>query len=247
MQDSIPRTSGIYKITCTVNGRFYIGSSNNCSKRWGYHRRDLRGGKHHSIHLQRAWNKYGEAAFIFEIIETVDPQSLFDREQYWLDTLKPFDERGFNNNPVANRPDWTGHKHTLETRAKMSASQIGHTLSPESRAKISAARIGMKMSLETKEKIGSKFRGRKLSAEHVAKVAAKHIGSKRSPDACRNIGNSKSKNYIATSPDGLEIKLRNLKQFCYEQGLEYTSMSKVATGKATHHQGWKCRYDKEGE
>ena len=54
---------GVYKITCKVNNRFYIGASINIENRWREHRRDANNQKHHSIIFQRAWNKYGEDAF----------------------------------------------------------------------------------------------------------------------------------------------------------------------------------------
>ena len=239
---SIPKTSGIYKITCTANGKIYIGSSNNCEHRWMYHRRDLRGGRHHSIYLQRAWNKYGEKSFMFEVIELVMPWSLLDREQYWLDKLKP----EFNVSSLAQCPSsWKGRKHTPETRAKISAANMGHMVSIESRAKISKARKGTKRDPAITEKIVSKLRGRKLKPEHIEKVAAKHRGMKRSPLACQNIGESKSKSYIVISPNGDEIEIRNLKKFCRENGLEYTSLAKVAAGTQTHHRNWKCRHTEE--
>src|SRR5712671_3867618 len=97
MNSSVPRTSGIYKITCIANGKIYVGSSANLRIRWEQHCNDLRRKAHHSIHLQRAWNKYGENVFIFEIIELVMPWAILDREQYWLDKLKPYDRSiGFN-------------------------------------------------------------------------------------------------------------------------------------------------------
>ncbi len=58
---------GVYKITNTVNGKFYIGASNNIAKRWRSHKRDLNKQTHHNKYLQRAWNKHSELAFIFEV------------------------------------------------------------------------------------------------------------------------------------------------------------------------------------
>lgn len=53
----------IYAIRNTVNGNAYIGSTTNYKSRWFTHKSLLRKGKHHSFILQRAWDKYGEAAF----------------------------------------------------------------------------------------------------------------------------------------------------------------------------------------
>lgn len=87
--------SGIYKITCIKNGRFYIGSAKNILKRSKRHLTDLKLNKHINIHLQRAYDKYGESSFIFEIVEYCDLYDLLIREQYYLDLLKPY-EFGFN-------------------------------------------------------------------------------------------------------------------------------------------------------
>ena len=50
----------IYKIENKIAGKLYIGSSLSLKNRWERHRRDLNSGIHHSIHLQRAWDKYGD-------------------------------------------------------------------------------------------------------------------------------------------------------------------------------------------
>ncbi len=81
---------GIYKITNTANGKFYVGSSKDTDSRWVGHKRCLRGGYHCNIILQRSWNKYGEAAFDFAVLEEVnDVGQLLIREQHYLDTLQP--------------------------------------------------------------------------------------------------------------------------------------------------------------
>lgn len=54
-----PKTkSGVYKITNTINGNFYIGSSIRIRERWYEHKYLLNKGTHHSKHLQNSWNKY---------------------------------------------------------------------------------------------------------------------------------------------------------------------------------------------
>lgn len=50
-----------------------------------------------------------------------------------------------------------------------------------------------------------------------------------------------SKTYIVTFPDGTEITVTNLKQFCRENDLSQAHMSSVATGKRKHHKGYKAR------
>lgn len=87
---------GVDKITNIINGKFYIGSSNNIKNRWHQHKKKLNEGTHGNTHLQRAWDKYGCDNFIFEIIEECSPEVQFEREQYYLDTLNPFDDNGYN-------------------------------------------------------------------------------------------------------------------------------------------------------
>ena len=87
---------GVYKITNMVNGKFYIGSSNNIYNRWCQHKNSLNEGTHGNTHLQNAWNKYEEQNFKFEIIEECAPEMQFEREQFYLNKLNPFDDNGYN-------------------------------------------------------------------------------------------------------------------------------------------------------
>jgi len=64
--------SGIYKIINVVNNKFYIGSSVDLRKRKSKHFSELRHNKHNNKHLQRAWDKYGEASFVFVVVEELD-------------------------------------------------------------------------------------------------------------------------------------------------------------------------------
>jgi len=74
---------GIYAITNKVTGRRYIGRSIDIGRRWQAHLLGLSRGRHYNIHLQRAWLRYGDQAFVFSVIETVDdPDRLIEREQF---------------------------------------------------------------------------------------------------------------------------------------------------------------------
>ena len=228
--DSIPRTSGIYKITCTVNGKIYVGSAINLYKRLQGHQWELRNNRHTNIYLQRAWNKYGESAFTFEVIELVMPWSRFDRENYWLKTLKPFDKNiGFN---------------TCKTAGEI-PSQKGRLVSDETRAKMSRAAQNRGMQPEAIEAMRRANAGKKHTPEHIEKVAAVHRGKKIKPEQLEKMTEATSRNYIATSPNGIEIRVRNLSKFCRDNGLNNKALSNVAYGFCSHHKGWKCRRDKE--
>lgn len=174
----IPDASGIYKITCKANKRIYIGSAVNLRRRKNGHWHTLRKNKHHSLHLQRAWNKYSEQAFTFEVLELVLPISLTAREQYWLNKLKPFGRKGFNGSREAGSP--LGMKRSPEAREKMRLVQLGKKMppmSPEAKAKISQANLGRKRTPEAKAK---------MRQVHLGKILGKHT-----PEHCENIRQSK--------------------------------------------------------
>ena len=87
---------GVYKITNKQNGKFYIGSSKDVYHRWYEHKYDLKNHNHCNQYLQNAWDKYGENSFDFEVLEECAPKVQFEREQYYLNTLNPFEENGYN-------------------------------------------------------------------------------------------------------------------------------------------------------
>lgn len=114
--------SGIYKITCSGNGKVYIGSATNFCTRWSMHLHDLRNNKHHGDYMQNSYNKYGEESFQFEILEYVeDVDKLIVREQYWLDTIKPYNrDVGFNT--LEHAGSALGATVSEETKYKLSVS-----------------------------------------------------------------------------------------------------------------------------
>lgn len=60
----------LYQIVHVESGRKYIGQTSRPPiKRWREHLYPLRHGKHRNRFLQYAWDKHGEAAFKFEIIQ----------------------------------------------------------------------------------------------------------------------------------------------------------------------------------
>lgn len=148
---------GVYKIANKINGKIYVGSAKDFSERWNRHLRQLRKGKHHSKHLQRAYDKYGEDNFSFEIIEICSEEQRLEREQYYLDALLPFGDRGYNESKKAtncvlygenngmygkrgeNNPNF-GRRNTEETKRKMSMAAKGKKKTESSKRKLSETR-----------------------------------------------------------------------------------------------------------
>lgn len=78
---------GIYRMTNTQTGKFYIGSSVDIRNRWYKHLSHLRRGIHANAHLQAAFTQSGEDAFLFELVEACEPGALLALEQYHIDAL----------------------------------------------------------------------------------------------------------------------------------------------------------------
>jgi group I intron endonuclease len=71
--------SGVYKISF-VN-KCYIGSTVDLYMRLAQHISHLRANKHHSIYMQRCYNKYGEDQFSMEILEYCENNVFVLREK----------------------------------------------------------------------------------------------------------------------------------------------------------------------
>jgi len=187
----------IYKIRNILNDHYYIGSTVDSRKRFWEHRKNLRNGTHDCIHLQRAWNKYGEDCFKFEIVEQLNDRSeLYPAEQKWID--KHFKQNYFYN--VSPNADSPMRNATPEMRAHLSKiakawhkknvhPMQGKKGTPEQNAHLSKVlkglhagekhyRYGKSVSEETRKKIGDtqrgkpKGEGRKVSPEGMAKIRA---------------------------------------------------------------------------
>ena len=84
----ILKKSGIYKITNTVNGKFYIGSSTNLGNRFSVHKTTLKNNYHDNQYLQNSYNKYGGENFTIEVVEFCEKNEVVEREQFWIDVTK---------------------------------------------------------------------------------------------------------------------------------------------------------------
>ena len=111
---------GIYEIRNIINNVIYIGSSINVEKRMCMHRSLLNRGKHHSIKLQRAWNKYNSESFLFTLLKEVEEKKLKNEEQDILDKVLTNRKLYYNISVDATAPS-RGQKITDIVKAKTSA------------------------------------------------------------------------------------------------------------------------------
>ena len=170
----------IYRITCIANSKFYIGSTVNKAQRWARHRKGLRDGTHPNKHMAAAWAKYGEQAFVFEVLETVDdPAALFAAEQKYLDEHAGKDYC-FNWALYAGAP--------MRGKFGPESSNYGKKLSEEVKQKIREkvsgslnATYGVPVPEERKQKIREAnlrypHKERKHTPEAISKIAAASRG-----------------------------------------------------------------------
>lgn len=88
---------GIYGIRCVEDNKWYVGQAVNLYNRLKNHRSALLRQKG-SVHLQRAYNKYGADSFEVYILEIVASNGdLNAAERHYMDEFKSYDrEHGFN-------------------------------------------------------------------------------------------------------------------------------------------------------
>ncbi len=107
----------VYKITNNIDGKFYIGSTNNLIKRYYTHIYDIRSGRNTCVKLIRAVNKHGEDNFKFEMVCECPTNEIIKTEQQYIDNLEPH----YNIAKIAGSN--IGIKRTEEVKYKKSISQ----------------------------------------------------------------------------------------------------------------------------
>lgn len=129
---------GIYRIRNKITETVYIGQAEIVTTRWATHRRCLRRNKNtRNLYLQRAWNKYREDNFIFEIVFQLIPmarkelQIVLDNAEILI--LKEYKDNCYNL-MEAGISSMVASESTLE---KLSEHNKKQWQKPEHRAKIS--------------------------------------------------------------------------------------------------------------
>lgn len=103
----------------------YVGQATNINQRWSEHKAELRSNKHGNAHLQKAWKKYGEQSFKFEVLEKCEEQYLHSMENWWCNMLDVHNrEYGYN---IQLTSPYGCSRHAEETKEKIRQSAIGNT------------------------------------------------------------------------------------------------------------------------
>ena len=221
----------IYKTTNKINGKIYVGQTNN-------NRSDYFGS---GLLLTRAMKKYGRKNFMREDIEMCSTQHQLDkRERFWikkLDSQNP--QVGYN---IDNGGNGRG-RISEQTKKKMSISRVGK-LSP---------RIGLKHTEETKNVMARLATGRYHTEETKRKLSKFNMGKnnynygKVKSEQTKNkisLANIKFRDSyskwmcILISPNGKKHTMFTVRQFCFNNGLDPRRMCELVSGKRKCYNGW---------
>ena len=252
--------SGVYKVTCLKDGKFYIGSSVNIKGRFRYHKASLSLGCHKNRHLQKAWNIYGENNFRFEIIEYLpDKKKTKEREQYWIDKTRCFDRKiGFNICPKVGSS--FGVKRTEKFKNKIRLANLNR--SPELKQKIiDAIRransipcrnkgktyeeiYGVKKAIRIKRKKREAMKGKSLwngarilSPQHLENIR-KSNSKPKSQETKDKLAKYFARTHYLINPKGDKIIIVNLTKYCRENNLNQGNMCAVSRGDYKNYKGW---------
>lgn len=177
-------TCGIYFITCSVNGRGYVGMSSNIEQRWENHRYMLNRGEHQNLHMLASWNKYGSDSFKFEILEEVLEKNLPTAEIDYIARLCPefnMDDGGGGKTAAFFRDmwKWPGMREHIGEQVSRALNQpnvkkkhrdaVIAAWTSEKRAEHSA-RLNRP---ETKKRMSDSHRGYKMPQSQKDKIAQK--------------------------------------------------------------------------
>ena len=83
------KISGVYKITNTITGDFYVGSSKDINRRLAAHKWPSVWKNRPNNQMYLDMQKYGVDKFDFQILEEVEESFLKEAEQKFIETLKP--------------------------------------------------------------------------------------------------------------------------------------------------------------
>lgn len=173
----------IYLITNKINNKVYIGKTDDVKSRWQKHLSSarLKTEKGYFL-LHKAINKYKQNNFIISIIEEHEDELIaFIQEAYWIEHYKSNvckygNQYGYNL--TSGGEGASGHKHTQESKYKMSIASSGKPKSNAHRSSLSLAHTGKSLTSEHKNNIGKSVKGKIRSDQSKENYSQSKLGNK---------------------------------------------------------------------
>jgi len=212
--------SGVYQIILREDGRSYIGSAVDILARWQAHKNNALNEKLKVKQVvSRALRKHGLENFDWKVLEYCSKETLIEREQHYLDTIRPFADEGngFNVRKIAKSNK--GIIRSVEAREKQSKTMLGVPKTEEHKRNMSLnwhknrgeeyyQQLSEKVSgdknpakrKEVREKISKANTGRtwKNDVERVKRHSAQRKGKTYSDEAKANMKLAQQKNKTRT-------------------------------------------------
>lgn len=226
--------SGIYAIINLINGKLYIGQSNNIQKRIRNHLILLRNGNHYNGHLQSAWNKYGEDNFDYVVLKECSVDELDYYEIKYIAEYKTADRAcGYNLGAGGHRCS-----RSEETRKKLSIALKGREIKESTRRKLSQVNSGYKMTEGQLQKIKEKAAGHPGASWNAEQRALQRV----------NHPNRKAVKQIDLNNGTVLHTYMSMKQAADETGISRWHIFEVCNGLSNHAGGYKWEFaDCNGE
>lgn len=208
----VEKISGIYRIVCVKNGRYYYGSSKNIHLRWLRHKRALRKNVHDNPIVQRVWNKHGEDTFRVELIKKVPKDRLLEVENVYL-------------------KEHVGKSNCMNIAKDAFAPMLGRKLDPKRRGWIAN---WWKSNKVARQQQSSLMKLRAKDPEYKKELL------RRSKIGVQRAALARQKTYSGfISPNGKVYEdVVNLNEFCRTHGLDNRLLHMVDKEKRKRHRGW---------
>lgn len=200
---------GIYGIYSKIKNKWYIGESKDIFDRWSDHKKTLKSNSHHSIKLQRHYNKYGIQDLGFSILMTQE-----SNRSFWEKFLiKCFDsyKNGFNCTEGGEHPPHRPYKKFI-----LSNFLTGETVEGENLKQFSIERNVPLSSLWA-----------------VLKGIYNQTNGWYDPSK-----NNKPKPYKLIDPTGQEYIFFSIKEFAMSNNLNKNQLTNILNGFTKYHKGW---------
>lgn len=238
--------SGIYKIENEVNGRVYYGSSIDLKRRKREHFNALKKRKHSNPFLQNDFNKYGDGVFAFHITKFCSPENLLVQEQRYLDEFWDQKTKCYNIKKTAEMS-------SEEVRNKLSKANFGNgnpmfgnrgRLNKNSRKIFQFDKRGNLLAVhfgcnEAATKTHGNPSAINLCCNGKLKTSGGFIWSYNESVEPEKTVRPKRNKRILVSPSGEHFEFTNLRKFCEDHSLKYSSILAVMCGSRTSCHGWR--------